>query len=198
MNTGVFAIEYLGDDGFDKDRTVVPLLDSVQHYSGGSFECLRVSSVEGLYNAIELWLSDPLYRSFSVLYLNFHGAVGSVCLGQEDVGIEELALFIRGRASGRFIHFGACESLGVSKFRLKGFLEISGAYGVSGYKDPISWQESVPLEFQLLGSLVVEGVLSACRRNGGHTLLNGTLMVFFKESRPDRLEKKLRKLKVEP
>ncbi|MDI9402438.1 MAG: hypothetical protein QM516_01075 [Limnohabitans sp.] len=109
-----------------------------------------------------------------ILYLAFHGIEGEVQFGDlrrrsARVTLDELEKELRGKCAGRVIHFGCCQTLGVSQRRLKQFIEETGALAVSGYERDIDWVRSAALDFSLFASIqqntmTVPGLRAARRR----------------------------------
>jgi hypothetical protein len=69
------------------------------------------------------------------------------------VTLDELEETLRGKCHGRVIHFGCCQTLGVSQRRLRRFIEETGALAVSGYEKDIDWVRSAALDFSLFASI---------------------------------------------
>jgi hypothetical protein len=108
----------------------------------------NVVTIDTLDYYLKKW-TQKRHDDFPILYLAFHGIEGEVQFGDlrrrgARVSLDQLEAALRGRCAGRVIHFGCCQTLGVSQRRLRRFIEETGALAVSG---------SAALDFSLFASI---------------------------------------------
>jgi len=133
----------------------------------------NVVTIDTLDYYLKKW-TQRRHDDFPILYLAFHGIEGEVQFGDlrrrsARVSLDQLEESLRGRCAGRVIHFGCCQTLGVSQRRLRKFIEETGALAVSGYEKDIDWVRSAMLDFTLFASIqqntmTVSGLRAVQRR----------------------------------
>jgi len=145
---GIFCIE--GDWNHNlKDKT------SVKH----TLEFLKHSAkIENIYKncsteaQFEEYIKTSLqrgYKEYSIIYIAFHGASGSIDLGKRTkLGIDKIAKIINtnGDATDKIIHFGCCSTLDIPTYKLRRFLKETGAIAISGYTEKIDFVQSMCLD----------------------------------------------------
>lgn len=150
---GIFALE--GDWHHDLSRQagVRPLLQlvteqvarlSLVHRDVGTVEEIRYYSGR---------VSLAQYKHFSVVYLAFHGTPGHIKVGNGVIELVGLGEALGDVCRGRYVHFGSCSTVRVSKARIAAFKEQTGALAVSGYTRDVDWLESAAFEVLLMGAM---------------------------------------------
>ena len=99
----------------------------------------------------------------SVLYLATHGDQGSIQLSQDEyIGLDTLGELLSEGCQDRLVHFSGCEVLAgdaaATNRRIKTFLKVTGAMGVSGYRASGGWTDTwepaaAALELMLFSSI---------------------------------------------
>ena len=133
----------------------------------------NVVTVDALDYYLKKW-TQRRHDDLPILYLAFHGIEGEVQFGDlrrraARVTLDQLEEALRGKCHGRVIHFGCCQTLRVSQWRLRRFIEETGALAVSGYEKDIDWVRSAALDFSLFASIqqntmTVNGMRAVRRR----------------------------------
>jgi hypothetical protein len=117
----------------------------------------NVVTTDALDYYLKKW-TQRRHDDLPILYLAFHGIEGEVQFGDlrrrsARVSLDALEASLRGKCQGRVIHFGCCQTLGVSQRRLRRFIDETGALAVSGYEKDIDWVRSAALDFSLFASI---------------------------------------------
>jgi hypothetical protein len=94
------------------------------------------------------------YANYPLAYFAFHGQRNEICLGRENIALEDMAELIAGRAKGRIFYFGSCQTLAITDEELKTFCRSTGAKAVVGYTAKVGWLESAAFDFILLPDLL--------------------------------------------
>ena len=92
-----------------------------------------------------------------ILYMAFHGFSGELHFGDQrrrdgHLTLDELEKLLEGRCAGRIIHFGSCQTIDVTKRRLRRFIDATGAVSVSGFRQDVDWVRSAILDFALFAA----------------------------------------------
>ena len=71
------------------------------------------------------------------------------------VALEDLALHLDGRASGRIMYFGdgGCATLDAERQQLQQFVKATKLRGIFGFLEDVDWIESVAFEILLIEAL---------------------------------------------
>jgi hypothetical protein len=152
--TGVFCLEGEWEDGLDSRLSVRPLLELIEAMRQSSGSVHRDVATRGeLEYYLHRWIEDDSAK-YDVAYLAFHGSLGAISLGAEDVTLAEIASIISGGAKGRTIYFGSCGTMDQPAADLKSFCRETGARGVVGYTASVGWSESAAFDLLLLPELL--------------------------------------------
>ena len=155
-HTGVFAFE--GDwceDLRDKD-SVRPTLETLHDVKGIDFIHRRIGTTDELEYYVDKWLggeSAENYDDYLVGYFAFHGSGGVIAPGEGDVTLDQLAVWIDGRAQGRTVYFGSCSTLDLDTRRVKDFLKATKAKAAGGYTTDVNWLQSAAFDLLVLDAL---------------------------------------------
>jgi hypothetical protein len=154
---GIFCLETDWSE-VKASPSVEPMLELLRRSPLGiPFVHRNVVTVDALDYYLKKW-TQRRHDEFPILYLAFHGIEGEVQFGDlrrrsARVSLDALEEALRGRCQGRVIHFGCCQTLGVSQRRLRRFIDETGALAVSGYEKDIDWVRSAMLDFTLFASI---------------------------------------------
>lgn len=133
--------------------TVRPILDLLAGQKQINFIHKDVATADELKHYLRKWLQKQ-YQAYNIGYLAFHGAPGALCVGKEDVSLDELAEIIDGKGSGRILYFGSCSTLATDQEdEIKQFLKKTKIKAVCGYSEEIPWIESAAFEVLLIDAL---------------------------------------------
>lgn len=156
---GVFCLE---TDWWEKPNhhsSVRPVLELLAQpgITGMPFVHHDVATRPEFEHYLAQW-TQARFDAYPILYLGMHGSEGSVHLGdrrkkENDVSIDELGELLEGRCKGRVLYFGSCNTLDVHGAVLNRFLRATGAVGMIGYRNEISWMSSSAFDILLLSTL---------------------------------------------
>ena len=110
----------------------------------------RVVTKAAFSDYVALWKKYPRY---TIGYFAFHGDKGRLCLGGEEVSIDDLERYL-GDCTGKHIVLSSCNTLAISTERLEAFREATKARSVCGYRGAPDWIESCALDTMLISSLL--------------------------------------------
>lgn len=99
------------------------------------------------------WLQKK-YAAYKVAYFAFHGTSSNIMLGNKPLSLDDMATMVAGRATGRVIYFGSCQTLAAPEDELRRFCHNTGAKAVVGYTKPVDWLASASFDFMLLPELL--------------------------------------------
>lgn len=154
---GIFCLETDWSE-VGKSPSVEPMLELLRRSPLAiPFVHRNVVTVDALDHYTKKW-TQRSHAKFPILYLAFHGIHGEVQMGDlrrkgARVSLDSLEEVLRGRCDGRIIHFGCCQTLGVSQRRLRQFIDETGALAVTGYEKDIDWVRSTFLDFALFTAI---------------------------------------------
>ncbi|MBX7244140.1 MAG: hypothetical protein K1X53_01500, partial [Candidatus Sumerlaeaceae bacterium] len=115
---GIFCLEGDWSRHLEQSSSVEPILALMAKWEPHYVPYIHrnVSTKESLRSYLGLWARKH-YRGYPLLYLAFHGNPGVICLGNEchdgnQITLDLLEDYLRGKCSGRIIYFGSCGTLG--------------------------------------------------------------------------------------
>lgn len=85
----------------------------------------------------------------SILYFATHGEPGKINLaGNNYVTLDQIATYLdvesETSCSGCYVHFSSCSVINTPQTSIDGFLDSTGASGVSGYNIDVDWIDELP------------------------------------------------------
>lgn len=88
------------------------------------------------------------YKKYNIIYLAFHGTSENIFVGKRNktVNLDEIAEMIGDKANGKIIHFGCCSTLDTTGWKLRSFLNKTGALAISGYNKDIDFTKSTAFD----------------------------------------------------
>lgn len=150
---GVFCLEGDWESDLRSNRSVQPVLRLLEHAAYPPIPSIRrdIGTIPELEFYLKKWCQRR-YKSYSILYLGFHGDPGVIYISdaKTTVDLDWLEERLAGKCKGTVIHFGSCATLNVHGKRLKRFLVTTGALAVCGYKDEVDWMISASFEILFL------------------------------------------------
>lgn len=98
------------------------------------------------------------HNRYPVLYLAFHGAPGSILMGdlrrnESMADLKAIEESLKGACHNRVIYFGSCLTLDVHGARLNKFLKTTDALAVCGYAKEVDWVLSAALDLIIFRAL---------------------------------------------
>ena len=157
--TGVFAFEGDWDQNLRDMSSMRPTLETLRDINGDDgfkFIHRRIGTTNELEYYVDKWLSEEpgeSYDDYRVGYFAFHGEQGLISPGGGDVSLDQLAIWINGRAQGRTLYFASCSTLDLETETIKDFLRSTGARAVVGSTKSVFNLELAAFDLLLLDSL---------------------------------------------
>lgn len=154
----IFALEGEWATGLNHPETVLPALQFLEQSGGIEFVHRRVAVKAAFFDYLN-WALDESMQDYSIIYLGGHGDPGNLCLKyevteeSEYLSLEDIADAYPGRFSGKFIHFGSCQTIAVDPPIIQSFLKKTKAKLVSGYTKQVDFVESMLLDMAYFYSL---------------------------------------------
>jgi hypothetical protein len=93
------------------------------------------------------------YAAYPILYFASHGEKFTLCLGQHDCDLDDLAGILEGKCQNCIIVFASCSTLDTDRRNLKRFLQRTEALAVLGYKNDVDWLKSTAFELLMLSEM---------------------------------------------
>ena len=156
---GVFCLETSWEKRLDDKTSVLPILDLLQRTGHAKYIHRDVGTVEELKHYLSKWRQSQ-YSDYSVLYFAFHGTKGCIEVGRNSVSLEDLGEDLRGRAEGRSVVFGSCDTLRAAA-KVNQFRAVTKARVVCGYTRNVGWLQSAAFEMVMLSALASPGRIDA-------------------------------------
>lgn len=150
---GIFCLEGEWDPDLRRRQSVLPILELLERLDLARTIHRDVATRDELAFYLAKW-GQKRYRDYEVLHLACHGDAGSIQLGRDEMGLEELAALVTGKSQGRVVYFASCLTLGLDEDRLVNFQKQTGAKAVVGYAKEIDWVDSAAFEVLLLDRLL--------------------------------------------
>lgn len=140
----IFCLESLWDNKLEKKLSVLPLLELAERTCSLEFIHLTCNTTAEL--EFNLGLS-PKRKSYGLLYLAFHGSVGSIQLyNGESIDFNRLAKMMGQRYEGWVVHIGSCNTLNAKESEIREFIKQTGIKVVTGYVKTVDWVDSAALD----------------------------------------------------
>lgn len=178
---GIFCLEGEWEDDLTDRTSVEPylrVLAGLGDWAGILHRDVATRSELNYY--LNKWLHRQ-YAAFPIAYLAFHGRPSCIALGYDEVGLEDIVDMIDGRAEGRVLYFGACQTLEVPDSVLQSFCRRTGARAIVGYTRRVGWHESAAFDFlllpELISSTLVKPMITRLEKNHAQFVKNLGLRV---------------------
>jgi hypothetical protein len=102
----------------------------------------HASTKEELQSRINQYTTKQ-YEEFSIFYLAFHGVPNGLKLNQKNIlTLDELGEMCEGKLKNKILHLGSCETLNISKSKIKDLLRQTNALCISGFKKEVPFISS--------------------------------------------------------
>ena len=155
-HTGVFAFEGDWHEDLTKKDSIRPTLETLRDVQKVSFVHRRIGTAEELKYYLERWLGGEgagIYDDYLIGYFAFHGEQGLISPGEGRVSLDQIAIWMNGRAQGRTLYFGSCSTLDLETKRIKRFLRSTKARAVVGFTRDVDWLQTAAFDLILLDAL---------------------------------------------
>jgi len=149
---GVFCLEGLWENDLRRPSSVRPILDLLENcrYIPNVYRDFATREEFDFY--LRKWCQRT-YDPYPILYLATHGTESGLCLGRDEISLDDVAEIIEGQCANRVVIFGSCSVMNVDKRHLKRFLRQTGALAVCGYRLDVDWLKSTAFELLLLSEM---------------------------------------------
>jgi hypothetical protein len=124
---------------------VQPILELLGKHNEIKYLYDRVHTKPELIHLLKKW-SQKGYSDFGIGYLAFHGSPGTIHLARDSMTLAELAETLKGKLTGRVVHFGSCQVFRVPRSELERFRKKTGAKAITGYRDDVDWMQSAAFD----------------------------------------------------
>lgn len=154
----IFALEGEWATRLKHKETVLPALQFLEQSGGIEFVHRRVAVKAAFFDYLN-WALDESMQEYSIIYLGGHGESSYLYLKyevteeSEYLSIEDIADAYPGQFSGKFVHFGSCQTIAVDPAIIQSFLKKTKAKLVSGYTKQVDFVESMLLDMAYFNSL---------------------------------------------
>ena len=163
---GVFCVETVWYDTED-GTSMRPILELLRDgYLKVPFVHRSAVTKEEFSFYIGEWLSLS-HQEYPILYLGYHGQMGSIDLGgkgyvdETELGFHDIgARLSDGACKNRVVHFASCSTLDVDDADVALFLNKTGSSAVSGYAEEVDWVEAATFDMLYLTQLQSGGNIS--------------------------------------
>jgi hypothetical protein len=151
-DTFIFCLEAVPDIDITLDTEVVRSLEALaidQHIASIYKTCDTIEGLEESLNALRY--DDHHFKDYEVIYLVMQGEGNNICLNDYYYSLSEIAELFEGKLSGKILHFANSKILDLSADEAQFFLDVTGAYAVSGYGAPFRNVTSINLDKVFFG-----------------------------------------------
>ena len=130
----IFCLEAVPDVETSTTTEVVKNLEQLAMEQGIASIYKTCDTIEGLEDSLNALLyHDHNFTDYEIIYLVMPGQGNNICLNNYYYSIEEIAEIFEGKMKGKIIHFANAKILDLDEEEAQYFLDITGAYAVSGY-----------------------------------------------------------------
>lgn len=157
---GIFCLEDDWWRDFNRTSTVEPVLSLIAQ--GVDMDVPHVHRDVGTREELAYYLrrwAQAGSAQYAILYLAFHGRPGVISIGDRrrrdaEVTLDDLADMLGEGLTGRIVHFGSCETMGVDKRHIRRFLKRTGLVAAAGFKSQVDWLSSAVFDVLLFEAML--------------------------------------------
>lgn len=130
----IFCLEAVSDVETDAITEVVKNLEKLAFEQGIASIYKTCDTIEGLEDSLNALLySDHNFKDYEIIYLVMPGKGNNICINNYYYSLEEIAEIFEGKMKGKILHFANTKILDLDEEEAQFFLDVTGAYAVSGY-----------------------------------------------------------------
>jgi len=130
----IFCLEGVPDIETNTTTEVVKNLEQLVLEQGIASIYKTCDTIEGLEESLNALLyHDHHFTDYEIIYLVMPGEANNICLNDYYYSLQEIAELFEGKMKGKIIHFANVKVLDLDHEEAQYFLDITGAYAVSGY-----------------------------------------------------------------
>ena len=130
----IFCLEGVPDVETNAATEVVRNLERLAFEQGIPSIYKTCDTIEGLEESLNTLLHhDHNFTDYEIIYLVMPGEANNICLNNYYYSFQEIAEIFEGKMKGKIIHFANAKILDLSLDEAQYFLDVTGAYAISGY-----------------------------------------------------------------
>ena len=130
----IFCLEAVPDVETNTTTEVVKNLEQLALKQGIASIYKTCDTIERLEESLNALLyHDHHFTDYEIIYLVMPGEANSICLNDYYYSFQEIAELFEGKMKGKIIHFANVKILDLDNEEAQYFLDITGAYAISGY-----------------------------------------------------------------
>ena len=153
QNKFIFCLEGVRDIETKTTTAVVKNLEQLALEQGIASIYQNCDTIEGLEESLSALLYHyHNFKDYEIIYLVMPGQRNNICLNDYYYSLEEIAELFEGKMKGKIIHFSNAKILDLTSEEAQYFLDITGAYALSGYGEVAFQLPSIAIDrafFQL-------------------------------------------------
>jgi hypothetical protein len=147
----IFCLESLWNGKVEKKLSVMPLLELSEKSSGIKYIHLSCNTISEFKFNLKFLRRK---KSYQILYLAFHGSVGSLHFADgTNLNLDDLAEIMQSNFTNLVVHFSSCNTLKAEDKKLSEFVKKTKVKMLSGYTKNVDWNESAALELLFFSAL---------------------------------------------
>ena len=133
-DTFIFCLEAVPDVDLVTTTDVIKNLEQLATENGIASIHKTCDTIECLEDSLNsLFHDDHNFNDYEIIYLVMPGERNNICLNDYYYSFQEIAEIFEGKMKGKILHFSNAKILDLSQDEAQYFLDITGAYAVSGY-----------------------------------------------------------------
>ncbi|MBC7845316.1 MAG: hypothetical protein H7Y10_02350 [Flavobacterium sp.] len=130
----IFCLEGVPDIETNETTEVLRNLEQLALEQGIASIYKTCDTIEGLEESLNTLLHhDHNFTDYEIIYLVMPGEANNICLNDYYYSLQEIAELFEGKMKGKIIHFANAKILDLSQDEAQYFLDVTGAYAISGY-----------------------------------------------------------------
>jgi hypothetical protein len=138
MQSKLYCLEEVQNIEDENQSIILPSLEKLAIQYGITNVYQTCDSIEGLEESLSTLLyEDRNFHDYEILYLVFEGKGNQIIIDNYNYSLEEIAEFFEGKLTGKLLHFANTMQLDLNQETAQYFLDVTGAYAVSGYKNNV-------------------------------------------------------------
>ena len=133
-DTFIFCLEAVPDVDLVTTTDVIKNLEQLATEHGIASIHKTCDTIECLEDSLNsLFHDDHNFNDYEIIYLVMPGERNNICLHDYYYSFQEIAEIFEGKMKGKMLHFSNAKILDLTADEAQYFLDITGAYSVSGY-----------------------------------------------------------------
>ena len=130
----IFCLEAVPDIDLVTTTDVIKNLEHLASKIGIASIHKTCDTIEDLVESLNTLLHDDHnFTDYEIIYLVMPGKRNNICLNDYYYSFQEIAEIFEGKLKGKMIHFSNLKILDLTSDEAQYFLDITGAYSISGY-----------------------------------------------------------------